>query len=74
MAKTIESLTQPELLYSGLKNYAERQSEDQPGTSLESMADQGTALMLAEAAPQDDGSAMAVEEGLVRPQDAWAKH
>ena len=34
-----------------------------PQPELESMADHATALMLAEAATQDDGSAMAVEEG-----------
>ena len=33
--ETIESLTQPELPYSGLQNYAERQSEDQLGALLE---------------------------------------
>ena len=58
-AETIESLTQPELLYFGLK--AERQSEDRPGTLLECMADQATALMLAEAATQDDRSVVVVE-------------
>ena len=65
-AETIESLTQPEFLYPGLKNYAERQSEDRPGTLLESMAGQATALMLAEAATQEDGSAVAVEERMLQ--------
>ena len=54
-AETIESLTQPEFLFSGLTNYKERQSENRPRTLLESMADQAKALMLAEAATQDDG-------------------
>ena len=64
-AETVESLTQPEQLYSGLQNYTERQSQDRPGALLERMADQATALKLAEAATQDDGSAMAVKEGSV---------
>ena len=65
VAEIVESIIdcQLELLHSGLKNYAERQSEDWPGTLPESMADQATALMMAEAATQDDGSAVAVEEG-----------
>ena len=58
-------MTQPEFLFSGLTNYKERQSENRPGTLLESMADQAQAPMLAEAATQDDGLAMAAEEGEV---------
>ena len=61
--ETIESLSQPGLLYSELTNWGERQSENQPGTLLESMAEQAKALMLAEAVAQVDESAMAVEEG-----------
>ena len=61
--ETIDSSTQPELPHSGLQNNAERESEDRPGALLERKADQATALMLAEAATQDHGSAMAVEEG-----------
>ena len=65
-AETIESLTQPELLYSGLPNNAELSSEDRSRILLEKMADQATALMLAElAVTQDDGSAVAVEEGRI---------
>ena len=57
--ETIESLSQPGLLYSELTNWGERQSENQPGTLLE----QAKALMLAEAVAQVDESAKAVEEG-----------
>ena len=32
---TIESIAQPERLYAGLQNHAERQSEDRPGAFLE---------------------------------------
>ena len=57
--ETIESLSQPGLLYSELTNWGERQSENQPGDLLE----QAKALMLAEAVAQVDESAKAVEEG-----------
>ena len=61
--ETIESVTQPGLLYSELTNYAEPQSENQLGTLLESMAEQAKALMLAEAVTQVDESARTMEEG-----------
>ena len=61
--ETIESVTQPGLLYSELTNYAEPQSENRLGTLLESMAEQAKALMLAEAVTQVDESAMTLEEG-----------
>ena len=61
-AETVESLTQPGLLYSGLPNYAERPSEDRSGILLSKVADQAHALLLAElAVTQEDGSAMAME-------------
>ena len=64
IAETIESLTLPGLLFCGLPNCAEPPAEDRSGLLLDKMADQATALMLAElAVTQDDESAMAVEEG-----------
>ena len=54
-AETIESLTQPGLLYSGLRNYAERPSEDRSGVSVEKVADQAHAPMLAEFAVKMTG-------------------
>ena len=66
MAETIESLTRPGLLFSGLPNFAERPSENRSVVLLEKMADQANALMLAElAVTQDDGSAVALEKGRV---------
>ena len=50
--KTIESSSQPGLLYPGLPDYAERETEDRSGDLLFQMAAQANATIDAEAVTQ----------------------
>ena len=62
-AETIESVSQPELLYSDLPNYANRPTEEWPGELLVKMAAQATAQAEAEAATQGHETAVALNKG-----------
>ena len=72
--ETIESLLSTrELLYSGLPNYEERQTEDRSGNILEQMAAQAKAQLDAETVTQVDESALEVNEAR-RANDVSVSH
>ena len=56
-------MSQPELLYSDLPNYANRPTEERPGELLVKMAAQATAQAEAEAATQGHETAVALNKG-----------
>ena len=69
ISQTIESLSQPGLLYSGLPNNTDRQTDDRSGDLLLKMAAQAKAQAEAEAATQGDESAVEINEARIAMVD-----